>query len=60
MTGGQTALLLDEQTAAGARHASDGVTAGSRGAGDDLNLAVIRANDDELAAHEAMMKRIGG
>ena len=58
MTGGQAALLLDEDITEGARNAGD------RGHGpllngEDLNLVVVKASDEELAAHEAMMKNIG-
>jgi DNA polymerase-3 subunit epsilon len=58
MTGGQTALSLDENKTVGARHAGDMGAAGVRHAGDGLDLVVIKASDDELAAHEAMMKNI--
>ncbi|MBT8079540.1 MAG: DNA polymerase III subunit epsilon [Gammaproteobacteria bacterium] len=55
MTGGQTALSLDaESTGLG------GVTQERRGAVDreTLNLVVVTASDDELAAHEALLDRI--
>ncbi len=66
MTGGQTALLLDEDdgTGVGARHAGEsGVArmAGSNVAGSNTGsykLTVIRASDDEAAAHEAMLEKL--
>lgn len=57
MTGGQTALSLDEEVAAASPGAAVTAQAGHAG---DLNLTVIKATDEELAAHEAMMERIGG
>jgi len=64
MTGGQTALSLDEESAAGASGGRDsrrpaGLSQGSgleqeRG----LNLVVIEANADEVAAHEALVEKI--
>ena len=56
MTGGQTAMSLDADVAApvasvGGRRAGDG-RAG------DLNLVVIRATDEEAAAHEAILEKI--
>ena len=56
MTGGQSTLSLDEdvddaiqsaQTSAGAGHAGD------------LNLVVIRASDEEVAAHDALLEKMG-
>ena len=55
MTGGQAALLLDED---------DGdIMAGSeevvvRPRRNDLNLVVVRASEEELAAHEALMDKM--
>jgi DNA polymerase-3 subunit epsilon len=67
MTGGQSSLLLDEETAAG----SDSPAVGARLAGDDRapgapspSLAgraptiVIKATDEEVAAHEAMLEKL--
>jgi len=56
MTGGQTALSLDEEVTGrrntvGARHAGDSH-------GRELNLVVIRATDEEAAAHEAMLEKL--
>ena len=72
MTGGQTAMSLDADVGGGhvggghagdfvgGRHAGDFV--GSRHAGDghagDLKLVVIRATNDEAAAHEAILEKI--
>ena len=56
MTGGQTALSLDEEVAAAAPAVGAGVGAAS--GREDLNLAVIRATDDEIAAHEAIMQKM--
>jgi len=56
MTGGQGALSLDEDVAATAK------TVGARHAGDrlagELNLVVVRASDEEIAAHEALLEKI--
>ncbi len=66
MTGGQTAMSLDADV--GGRRAGDDYVGGgragdgSRQAGDgragDLNLVVIRATDEEAAAHEAILEKI--
>jgi DNA polymerase-3 subunit epsilon len=56
MTGGQTALSLDADIAAEARQAGSR-RAGERRAG-DVDLVVVRASDDEVAAHEAMLEKI--
>ena len=59
MTGGQAALSLDEEASAGngstrgSGFSRDGVEARS-----DLNLVVIRATDDEVAAHDELMQKI--
>ncbi len=68
MTGGQTALLLDEDDGTGvvgARHAGDPAIARMRcpprGAGSNTGsykLTVIRASDAEAAAHEAMLEKL--
>jgi len=55
MTGGQTALLLDAETDGGER-ASTAATA--RASEPDLKLVVVRASDEEAAAHEAMLEKI--
>jgi DNA polymerase-3 subunit epsilon len=60
MTGGQTALSLDEEaghaTGRGSGFSRDrsAVEAERR----DLNLVVIRATEDELAAHDALVEKI--
>jgi DNA polymerase-3 subunit epsilon len=56
MTGGQTALSLDADIAAEARQANSR-RAGKRRAG-DVDLVVVRASDDEVTAHEAMLEKI--
>ncbi len=56
MTGGQTALSLDADGAAEAREAGSR-RAGKRRAG-ELDLVVVKASDDEVAAHEAMLKKL--
>jgi len=56
MTGGQTAMMLDEDVAAPVA-SPRGRNAGDGRAG-DLNLVVIRATDEEAAAHEAILEKI--
>jgi DNA polymerase-3 subunit epsilon len=61
MTGGQSSLLLDEEPAA--RDDTRAATAGARPAGDDrapdaLPQVVLTPTAEELAAHEAMLKKI--
>lgn len=59
MTGGQTALLLDEDTSE--RIGSASQISQAMGAGDGLpvaDLIVIRASADEAAAHDAMLEKI--
>lgn len=63
MTGGQTALSLDDDSAKDARLAGDGtahpVAAGQMVAGRVENdLVVIKASTVEVAAHEAMLEKI--
>ena len=60
MTGGQTAMTLEESAASlerkrGAKRVTG--DAGSAGRA-DLNLVVIKATDDELAAHDAFVEKI--
>ncbi len=61
MTGGQTAMMLEEGAAtlgrAGTEIGSPGTRASGRSA--EFDLVVIRATDDEIAAHEALMQKIG-
>jgi DNA polymerase-3 subunit epsilon len=56
MTGGQTAMSLDADVGTPV----DKVAGASAGAPDgrDLNLVVIRATDEEAAAHEAILEKI--
>jgi DNA polymerase-3 subunit epsilon len=59
MTGGQTALLLDEDTVGAGPHRTSGPQPANSGNGaTDLDLIVIRASDDEAAAHEAMLEKL--
>ena len=63
MTGGQTALSLDEEVSAGVRPVgARSPQGGSRHAGDsdagDLNLIVVKATAEELAAHNALVEKI--
>ncbi len=55
MTGGQTALILesDNEQSAQREQAADGVKAAA-----DLDLPVISASQEELAAHEALLDRL--
>ena len=55
MTGGQTALSLDEGEVAAV---SEVVQADSYRRRDDLTFVLTRASQDELAAHEAMLDKI--
>jgi len=56
MTGGQTALWLDEEVAVAAPAARAGAAGGH--AGHNFELVVIHANDEEIAAHEAIMRKM--
>jgi DNA polymerase-3 subunit epsilon len=62
MTGGQSSLLLDDETESGNAgrdtqwQSGSGATVVTRVATDDL--VVIRASDEELNAHEAMLEKI--
>ncbi len=60
MTGGQSSLLLDAETSTGnnATGAQGGGLAGTVSSAAVVDLPVIRANADELAAHEAMLEKI--
>jgi DNA polymerase-3 subunit epsilon len=55
MTGGQAALLLDQETVLSTNSAreSDGRTSGT-----ELKLVVVEASEEERAAHEAMLDRM--
>ena len=55
MTGGQTALLLDETPEEGESETAIEMAAPVRS---DFDLVVLRASDDEAAAHEAMMEKL--
>jgi DNA polymerase-3 subunit epsilon len=56
MTGGQTALSLDEEAADLAAVFDE---TANQVRDDDLNLVVIRASDEEAAAHEAILEKMG-
>ncbi|MEJ2128112.1 MAG: DNA polymerase III subunit epsilon [Woeseiaceae bacterium] len=60
MTGGQTALSLDEETGStSVRSSSTGRDKSVKEvARRDLNLVVIRATEEELAAHDALVEKI--
>jgi DNA polymerase-3 subunit epsilon len=61
MTGGQSSLLLDEEESRrGSDHANadEVVRAMTDTASANLDLVVIKASDEELAAHEAMLEKI--
>ncbi len=55
MTGGQTALLLDESETSGEEREGGAVLRSSR---PELNLVVVRASETERAAHEAMLEKL--
>ena len=55
MTGGQTALFLDDSDSSG--EAQQGGIA-IRASRPDLNLVVVRASEAESAAHEAMLEKL--
>jgi len=57
MTGGQTALSLDEEIAVRARPSGQSDVVGAAH-GRDLNLVVIRASKEEVAAHEALLQKM--
>ena len=61
MTGGQTALLLDEsEDAAGESdpHADGAGAAQHHNAGEGLSLIVVRADEDESEAHNLLLERL--
>ena len=55
MTGGQTALSLDEEVKAGPSAGAEADAAAQRSS--DLNLVVIRASEEEVAAHDALLEK---
>ncbi len=55
MTGGQTALLLDETPEDGDDELAVDISVPTRS---DFDLVVLRASDDEVAAHETMMEKL--
>ncbi|MDJ0812593.1 MAG: DNA polymerase III subunit epsilon [Woeseiaceae bacterium] len=61
MTGGQTAMTLEEASSAAGRPGARGDSrpgAGRSGRAAELDLVVIRATDEEIAAHDALMEQI--
>ena len=57
MTGGQTALSLDEEIAVRERPTGRSDVVGAAH-GRDLNLVVVRATEEEVAAHEALLEKL--
>jgi len=55
MTGGQTALSLDEEVTAGPSAGAEADAAAQRSS--DLKLVVIRASEEEVAAHNALVEK---
>ena len=60
MTGGQTAMTLEESAAklSGKDGSSEAAGARQGGRRTELNLVVVKATDDELAAHDALVEKI--
>ena len=58
MTGGQTALSLDEESSVGAPHGRDNRPHGGLQQERELNLVVIQATAEETAAHEALVEKM--
>lgn len=56
MTGGQSALSLENEQVA---DSNNGATASKTLSADRKPLKVVRANDDELQAHQAMLEKMG-
>ena len=55
MTGGQTALLLDEDEV---QESSEEATISMASSGSHMDLVVVRASSDEAGAHEAMLEKL--
>ncbi len=55
MTGGQTALSLDAEVETAVRLGQSSAEVSQAG---DLNLVVVKASDEEAAAHEAMLEKL--
>ena len=55
MTGGQAALLLDQEVLEIAKASNE---SGRRAPRPELNLVVIKANEEEYAAHEALLDKM--
>ena len=58
MTGGQTAMTLDEASTVGAAHGRDRANGALQQAREGLDLVVIRATAEEAAAHDALVEKI--
>lgn len=58
MTGGQTAMSLDADVAPAIMAAGERSRQAESGQASDLKLVVIRATDEEAAAHEAILEKI--
>jgi DNA polymerase-3 subunit epsilon len=58
MTGGQTALLLDDAAAGEASQAQHTSRVEVQGTGGAYDLVVLRANAEEEAAHEAILEKL--
>ena len=58
MTGGQTAMSLDADVAPAIMAAGERSRQAESGQANDLKLVVIRATDEEAAAHEAILEKI--
>ena len=58
MTGGQTALTLEKANTVGAARGRDRGRSALQQPRSKLDLVVIKASDDEIAAHEALMQKI--
>jgi type II secretory pathway component GspD/PulD (secretin) len=55
MTGGQTALSLDQEVTAGPSAGAEADAAAQKSS--DLNLVVLRASEEEVAAHNALVEK---
>ena len=58
MTGGQTALSLDEEGGRTRDTAAAAAISATRGRSAGLKLVVVRASDDEARQHEAMLEKL--
>ncbi len=58
MTGGQSSLLLDEEPSGVAEQGAFAQHGPNTGTAQHLDLVVLRANEQEVVAHEAMLEKI--